>query len=434
MREVLDSDEEFRHRVAEGLKVGEPDRASWLFLARPDGWKDEYDLLSDAWQEELLAKESSSLQHRHDQLAQTLERTRRELAAAQDALREAGSRLADERDSLSGVARERDALAAQVADLEAERSTVIRNLKAAEARSVERLARIRVLEAELEELRALQLRQAEGTQRTQSGAQNQQAWELSPSAGSPVEQPHLIAPPVVKQDSPWDGIDPRSVGEAVADAVRALSQVGDALNSVARVLGAANVAGGVTDCYDDTATAPPAAVELKSSTADHGERESHSEERPPRRSPVRMLRGATEGSRDALEQLFSTPQIVVYVDGYNVTMEAWPQLNGSDQRRSLIDMLGALAARTKAEIHVVFDGDDDGRRPTVSAPLPIRVHFSHADVEADDQILSLVAALATNRPVLVVSTDGRVKTGARRLGANTADSSELLEFVRRPPR
>jgi hypothetical protein len=80
---------------------------------------------------------------------------------------------------------------------------------------------------------------------------------------------------------------------------------------------------------------------------------------------------------------------------------------------------------------VVFDGDDDGRRPSVGAPLPVRVHFSSAEVEADDVILDMVSRLPTDVGVLVVSSDRRVAEGARRLGANVASSSVLLELLRR---
>ena len=79
----------------------------------------------------------------------------------------------------------------------------------------------------------------------------------------------------------------------------------------------------------------------------------------------------------------------------------------------------------------MFDGDAEGRRPAVGAPLPVRVHFSPADTEADDVILSMVAGLPTDTPVLVVSSDRRVAEGARRLGANSVRSSVLLELLRR---
>jgi predicted RNA-binding protein with PIN domain len=93
--------------------------------------------------------------------------------------------------------------------------------------------------------------------------------------------------------------------------------------------------------------------------------------------------------------------------------------------------LGSLQARVRASLHVVFDGDADGSRPSVGAPLPVRVHFSPEHTEADDVILGMVAQLPTDTAVVVVSSDRRVAEGARRLGANSVRSSVLLQLLRR---
>jgi hypothetical protein len=41
VKQVLDNDEEFRSRVALAADEGELGRASYLYLARPDGWEEE---------------------------------------------------------------------------------------------------------------------------------------------------------------------------------------------------------------------------------------------------------------------------------------------------------------------------------------------------------------------------------------------------------
>jgi predicted RNA-binding protein with PIN domain len=138
-----------------------------------------------------------------------------------------------------------------------------------------------------------------------------------------------------------------------------------------------------------------------------------------------------DGTPEGLAQLLSVEGLVAIVDGYNVTMEGWPALDQQQQRDSLVSALGGLQARVPATVHVVFDGAADGRRPSVAAPLPVRVHFSAEGVEADDVILDMVARLPTDTAVLVVSSDRRVADGARRLGANAVRSSVLLELLRR---
>ncbi|HNB94062.1 MAG TPA: NYN domain-containing protein, partial [Microthrixaceae bacterium] len=117
----------------------------------------------------------------------------------------------------------------------------------------------------------------------------------------------------------------------------------------------------------------------------------------------------------------------------NVSMSAWPRLDARTQRDHLVKLLGAASARTGADVHVVFDGDsatEAERRPSVSAPLAVRVHYSAADVEADDVVIAMARDLPTDRPVVVVSSDRRVAEGARRHGANVVSSSALLAWVR----
>jgi predicted RNA-binding protein with PIN domain len=146
---------------------------------------------------------------------------------------------------------------------------------------------------------------------------------------------------------------------------------------------------------------------------------------------VRLGRGAIEGTFEATDQVLRTPGVAVVVDGYNVSMQGWPALDASAQRERLVALLADVASRTGADVHVVFDGDDDGRRPSVSTPLPVRVRFTAAGVEADDVVLDMAARLPAERPVVVVSSDRRVQTGARERGGNVVPSESLLEWARR---
>jgi hypothetical protein len=81
-------------------------------------------------------------------------------------------------------------------------------------------------------------------------------------------------------------------------------------------------------------------------------------------------------------------------------------------------------------VHVVFDGGEVGERPSVQVPLGIRVHFSPVGVEADDVLIGVVPTVPVDRPVVVVSSDRRVRDGVRRFGANLVRSAELLGWVR----
>ncbi len=121
------------------------------------------------------------------------------------------------------------------------------------------------------------------------------------------------------------------------------------------------------------------------------------------------------------------PAAHLIVDGYNVTKTGYPELSLADQRDRLIRALGALAARTGAEMTVVFDGAAVVAAP--SAVRGVRVTFSPPGVIADDVVRQLAAAEPAGRVVVVVSSDREVVDGVRRSGARTAPSAVLLALL-----
>jgi hypothetical protein len=121
------------------------------------------------------------------------------------------------------------------------------------------------------------------------------------------------------------------------------------------------------------------------------------------------------------------PGAHLIVDGYNVTKAGYPELALADQRDRLVRALAALAARTGAEVTVVFDG-----AAVVAAgqsTRDVRVMFSPPGVIADEVIRRLAAAEPSGRVVVVVSSDREVIDGVRRSGARTAPSAVLLSVL-----
>ncbi|MGS0687274.1 NYN domain-containing protein [Nakamurella sp. GG22] len=118
------------------------------------------------------------------------------------------------------------------------------------------------------------------------------------------------------------------------------------------------------------------------------------------------------------------PGAHLIVDGYNVTKTGFPELSLSEQRDRLARSLSALAARTSAEVTVVFDG------AAVSTARPpargVRVLFSPPGVLADTVIGDLVRAEPSGRVVTVVTSDREVADRAATDGARTAGSPVLL--------
>ncbi len=132
-----------------------------------------------------------------------------------------------------------------------------------------------------------------------------------------------------------------------------------------------------------------------------------------------------------LDQLLALPRVHLVVDGYNVTKNAWPESSLEIQRDRLLGQLGPLAARTQAEVTVVFDAADVEKRPPVKKPRGVRVLYSPFGVIADDVIRSLVAAEPTGRPVVVVTSDQAVVRDVQRGGARVVDAAALTRLLAR---
>lgn len=141
--------------------------------------------------------------------------------------------------------------------------------------------------------------------------------------------------------------------------------------------------------------------------------------------PAPTGESAAEPSR--LYGWLGLPAAHLIVDGYNVSKTGYPELTLAQQRDRLVRSLAALAARTSAEVTVVFDG------AAVAVPAGptrgVRVLFSPPGVIADDVIRDLAAAEPAGRVLVVVSSDREVADRVRRLGARTAGSPVLLGLL-----
>ena len=149
--------------------------------------------------------------------------------------------------------------------------------------------------------------------------------------------------------------------------------------------------------------------------------------------PADLVRGASApqgavGRADdpaALDRLLALPSVHLVVDGYNVTKTGYPELALVDQRERLGMQMASLAARTGAEITVVFDGAGVVAVPSAS-PRGVRVLVSDPGVLADDVIRAIVAAEPEGRPVVVVTSDRAVADSVRRRGAHPVPSAVLI--------
>jgi hypothetical protein len=130
-----------------------------------------------------------------------------------------------------------------------------------------------------------------------------------------------------------------------------------------------------------------------------------------------------------LAELLALPRVHLVVDGYNVTKSAWPSMPLEAQRTRLVQALGALAARTGAEVTCVFDGADVSVPPPVGPATGVRVRFSPKGETADELIRRLVRAEPEGRAVVVVSSDREVADGVRRSGVRPVPAGGLIGLI-----
>lgn len=148
---------------------------------------------------------------------------------------------------------------------------------------------------------------------------------------------------------------------------------------------------------------------------------------------------ATEGAGRALrpddpvllEELLGLPRAHLIVDGYNVTKTAWPDTPLAEQRTRLTTALAAVVARQRVEVTVVFDGADLSVQPLVSPPRGVRTIFSPPGVIADEVIRELVDREPGGRPVVVVSSDREVASAVTQGGARAVQSVALIRLLAR---
>lgn len=358
-------DDEFRARVAERSDEEEVGHAGWLILTRPDGWDEE---LAELVQDRVDAAEASaegSARRGLDRAGETIREQQREIDAQARELR----RLRQQLDARSQVDdQHRVALAQaqeQTDEALAQRARAVRELKEMERRLGERTAELR---------------------------------ELSEGAGG--GESDAAAPPPI--DPRWADAQ-RLLGELRAG----WQQLGSMLDGLEAVAG------------DD---------ELDAVDGPRPRRGRHRHGR--HRRAVQLGQGLVDGTPAAARWLLARPGAVALIDGYNVTMLAWPDLSVADQRLALERAAAQLQVQLGAQVVLVFDGDSDGGAAVRSAVgSPVRVRFTHHDVEADDEILDMIEAISAP-VVVVVSNDRRVLDGARDRGANVVRSTDFVALMR----
>lgn len=390
LRRVLDDDDDLRRATSEATSEQAVGRASWLFLDRPMGWEDELDRLVEAADE--IAGEVRDQRVEAD-LVRRLQ--------AEETARHRGMQEAAE-------------LRRQVADVKDQLASERRGRRRAESDSGRLRQQVSDLRDEVDERR-----RAEADLLIALDAARSRA-EIATASQDVSDAP--AGPEAAEAKSANEQtIDRHSLAAAVARSQAAGEALTDVLAELRRLVAEDVVA------EDGPAPRPPLGT-----TA--GPARPGSAPCAPRRRPVSLPPGTFDDSFAAAEHLVRIGEVLVLVDGYNVTKLARPDLALPQQRSWLVDAALELAARTGARLELVFDGADE--RASAPADLGrrtgVQVRFSSAGTEADDLLLDRVAQVLPARPLVVASDDRRVRDGARRLGANVITSPQLLAVLGRP--
>ena len=425
---VVDGDDEFRTRVAAQVSEVDVGRAGWLWLQRPEGWVEELAEIESAWAAEQAveagARDERTAARKLVAVREALARAEAEVAGREASLAAARSDLVGERAARVEAERRVAELEAEVATAAAARADVVRNLKATEARAVARATELNAARAQVRDLEARLAALGSAPDRTTGSDHAAAEAAVDPAPGE-----------AAVPDS--QDIDPATLAREVARAAGGAAALADALGRLAAMLGTADATadpGGLDDGPAPEARRVASAGEVGESGAAcvPPTPASDASVHAVRRVPVMLPGGVFDDTPEAAEYLLRTPGIVLVVDGYNVSMQGWPELTVADQRRRLVTALVDLAARTATPVEVVFDGAEVD---PMSLPAPrrqlVRVRFSEPDVEADDVVIDLVASIPAATPVVVASSDRRVRERSRRGGANLLHADQLVALVRR---
>jgi predicted RNA-binding protein with PIN domain len=372
MTAALDSDEEFRDRVAVQVAGGLPQpvelapadspvtAAALAWLVRPDGWEDALD-----------ASLALLAQRPPEQDDPQADRLRQQLEAAGQASRDIRARHREE-----------------VAALKAENATLRRKL--GETRSALREA----------------LSAADEAGRTADQLRGQ----ADAAAASAEKELRQLRARMARLED--DARADRRAGrtEREESSLRArllLDSVIDAAAGLRRELALPPASGAPGD-------------RLEASMASEGTRQPTS------------AGSLGPASATLLEQYLALPRARLIVDGYNVSMSAWPASSLETQRTRLLRGLAPVVARTRVEATVVFDAASSAVRPVVNTPRGVKVVFSPEGVIADRVISDLVAVEPEGRVVIVVSSDQEVARDASSAGARSVAAEALVGLLARP--
>jgi hypothetical protein len=142
--------------------------------------------------------------------------------------------------------------------------------------------------------------------------------------------------------------------------------------------------------------------------------------------PSVLPEGIAPDTAEAADALLHAGRLV-FVDGYNLTLQHRGHLPLETQRTWVTQLLATAAAQRRVRPVVVFDGERaTGRRP-LAGSREVEVRFTPSGITADDELV--LAVEATDEPVLVVTDDRELRARVLASGADVVGTGPFLWAV-----
>ena len=146
------------------------------------------------------------------------------------------------------------------------------------------------------------------------------------------------------------------------------------------------------------------------------------------RTPVAVPPGMSLETNAALKTVFSQQDLVVLIDGYNVSLNSFGNLSLELQRDRVVACASSIETRFHTSCLIVFDGQSAGTRGRIQSK--VHVVFSPTGVTADDIIIERIRVTPKDKPILVVTSDRNLAARAKGLGCETISSESFVEVAK----
>ncbi|MFN8016404.1 MAG: NYN domain-containing protein [Acidimicrobiia bacterium] len=150
------------------------------------------------------------------------------------------------------------------------------------------------------------------------------------------------------------------------------------------------------------------------------------QEPTPKRKEVMVPSGLSLESEQGLKATLSQENLIVIIDGYNLSLNSFGDLPLEMQRDRTIACAANVESRFNATCVIIFDGESSTTRGRVQSK--VHVVYSPLDVTADDVIIERIRVTPMQRPILLVTSDKNLSARAKGLGCQVVGTAAFVDI------